>query len=334
MGNRRLIHILLCLLLIFCLILSESCKRKAKVTGEIEEKTEIIVPDFNCDSAYTYVAKQVDFGPRVPGTQSHKLCGDWLVSMLDKYADTVYVQPFKARIYTGEVKEGRNIFAQFNPDIQKRILLCAHWDSRPYADYDPDPKNHNLPIPGANDGASGVGVLLELARIIHKQNISIDIDIAFWDLEDWGEPQNVNNYGGEYWCLGSQYWCKNKVPMFYNANYGILLDMVGATDATFYFESISYQYASSILKKTWDIASKLGYSKYFIPDYSNPITDDHLYLNTIAQIPTINIVHQDKTSPTGFFPYWHTMEDDIDKIDKNTLKVVGNVLTYLIYNEK
>lgn len=333
MGNRRLISIFI-ILFIFSTFFLESCKKKIDTVTDGQQQTDIKVPNFNADRAYDYIAKQVSFGPRVPGTKAHDLCGNWLIEKLDSLADTVYVQNFKARIYSGEIKEGKNIIAQFNPNIQKRILLSAHWDSRPYADHDPNPNNHNSPILGANDGASGVGILIEIANLLNENSPAIGIDIAFWDIEDWGEPQSVQTYNGEFWCLGSQYWSKNKLPLFYNANYGILLDMVGAKDATFYFEGISSQYAPSILKKVWDIAAKLGYSKYFIPENAAPITDDHLYLNTIANIPTINIIHQVKNSPTGFFPYWHTLGDNIDKIDKNTLNAVGNVLAYLIYNEK
>ncbi len=333
MGNRRLIQNFTILLLFSTLYLG-SCKKNIDKDTDKQQKIDIKVPNFNADRAYDFIAKQVSFGPRVPGTNAHTLCGNWLINKLDSLADTVYVQTFKARIYSGEIKEGKNIIAQFNPSLQKRILLSAHWDSRPYADYDPDPNNHNTPIPGANDGASGVGILLELANLLNENSPSIGIDIAFWDIEDWGEPRSVQSSNGEFWCLGSQYWSRNRLPFNYNANYGILLDMVGASNATFYYEGISNEYAPSILKKVWDIAAKLGYNKYFIPENAAPITDDHLYLNTIANIPTIDIIHQDKNSSTGFFPYWHTVGDDLDKIDKNTLSAVGSVLAYLIYNEK
>jgi Zn-dependent M28 family amino/carboxypeptidase len=289
------------------------------------------IPAFNADSAFAFVAAQTDFGPRVPGTTAHAQCASYLESTLKRFTPHVTVQPFASRAWNNQILSGKNIIGTFNPDARKRILLCAHWDSRPYADHDPDPANHRKPIDGANDGASGVGALLEIARLIHENPLSIGIDIIFFDLEDYGEPQDMRSNQGDNWALGSQYWARTPHIPGYRANFGILLDMVGGQEATFYMEGTSMAYAPEIMKKVWRNAHQLGYAGMFVMQESNPITDDHLYINKIAGIPTIDIIQHDPTSKTGFFKYWHTINDNISNIDPNTLKAVGRTVLQTIY---
>lgn len=323
-------------LITFAIILSISaCNRNKnqEVKEKQEDKPSLATYSFDADSAFHFVKAQTDFGPRVPNTEAHRLCAAYLSSTMSKYCDTVIVQPFIANTYDGKKLDSRNIIASFNPKNTNRILLGAHWDSRHTADQDPNPDNWNKPIDGANDGASGVGVLMELARQLSMDKPSIGIDIIFFDAEDYGTPSSVN-IPGDWWCLGSQHWARNKHTPGYKAQYGILLDMVGAYNATFYHEGVSARYAPNILSKVWGIAYKLGYGNYFINSPANYITDDHYYINTIAKIPMINIVHQDKSTNTGFFPYWHTLQDNITQIDKNTLDAVGKTLMTVIYSEQ
>jgi Zn-dependent M28 family amino/carboxypeptidase len=324
--------------ILWVLLFFVSCKSPAthKKLGAPDHKTTktITVPTFNADSAYHYTAKQVSFGPRVPGTAAHKKCANWLVKKLQGYCDTVIVQHFKARTYDKVLRNGQNIIGSFNPSYQNRILLMAHWDSRPFADHDKDPSKRQTPIDAANDGASGVGVLLEIARQIHLQKPGTGIDILLFDLEDWGPPSYLNLYGEDYWGLGSQYWSKNPHIQGYSATFGILLDMVGAKNATFPKEYFSRQYARYYVDLVWNKAFTLGYDNYFIDRDGYPIDDDHKYVNEIAGIPTLDIIHLDTKSSNGtFFEYWHTTGDTMDKIDKNTLKAVGQVLLTVIYNK-
>lgn len=295
----------------------------------------IQVPEFNADSAYAFVAAQMAFGPRVPGSKAHLQCRDWLEAELKRHGAETTIQTISVRTYNNVVLTGYNIIGSINPEAKTRIMLSAHWDSRPTADWDKDAANHNRPVPGANDGASGVGVLLEVARVLQTRKPAIGVDIFFWDIEDYGEPKDSQGQEKEdTWGLGSQYWSKNPHKPGYTARYGILLDMVGAAGATFYHEGFSMRFAPGIVRKVWDHAHALGYSSHFINEESNPIMDDHYYVNKYANIPTIDIIHQDKDSETGFYRYWHTIYDDLDKIDKGTLKVVGQTLLRTIFYEK
>jgi len=271
----------------------------------------------------------------VPGSQPHAACADWLEKTLKKYADEVVVQEFQTRVYDKRIFAGKNIIATFNPGIQNRVFLSAHWDSRPYADHDPDVTKHQTPIDGANDGASGTGVLIEIARQLSLQNPSIGIDIILFDLEDYGPPQDSQtDQSSETWGLGSQYWAKNFHKAGYSARYGILLDMVGAKNAVFPLEGFSMYFAPDITKKIWDIAGRIGYANYFVFDNGGYITDDHYFINNLAQIPTINIIHLDPSSVNGtFYDYWHTVNDNLGQIDPATLKVVGQTVLEVIFGE-
>lgn len=295
----------------------------------------INVPDFNADSAYVYTAKQVSFGPRVPNTDAHKKCAEYLISILQEFCDTVYVQESKAKAFDGTMLNFKNIIGSIKPGINNRIFISSHWDSRPFADYDPNEKNHKTPIDGANDGASGVGIIIEMARLLHSNPSPIGVDFILFDAEDYGQPEKSDYAKQEdTWCLGSQYWAKTPHVKKYFARYGILLDMVGAENATFTEEGVSMKYAPDVVKKVWDIAIREGYSDYFLLTKTGELTDDHLYINMLAEIPTIDIIHRDSSTPTGFFKNWHTTKDNMDGINKNTLKAVGQTLMRVIFEEE
>ena len=292
---------------------------------------QVVIPQFNADSAYNYVAKQLEFGPRVPGSEAHKQCAEWFIDFFNEKADTVYVQDFRTRLYNGNGIDGKNIIAAFNPEAKKRILLAAHWDSRPFADHDPDEKNWNTPIDGANDGASGVGVLMEIARLMKETPTNVGVDIILFDLEDYGAPYYLNLMTNDDWALGSQYWSKNPHVYNYRAYFGILLDMVGAPNAKFPKEYYSQQFAPALSNDVWRIAREIGYSDYFTNELGHPINDDHIYVNVHARIPMIDIIHLENNSESSFYPYWHTVKDNIEQIDPKTLGMVGDVVVNVIY---
>lgn len=320
--------------IILSMVLLNSCGKKPTTKEhQIEANTPAVqLPVFNADSAYFYVKTQVDFGPRVPATLPHAKCASYLSETLQRFGATVIEQQGEATLYDGRTIALTNIIGSFLPEKKERILLCAHWDSRPYADMEEDPSKLRTPILGANDGASGVGVLLEVARQIGKQNPTMGVDIIFFDLEDWGTPEF---YQGKQlpdtWCLGSQYWGRNKHQDGYRAQYGILLDMVGAPAAKFYKEQVSTYYAPHIVEKVWHQAHTLGFDTYFINQQGGAITDDHVYVNQLANIPCINIIQYDPESSTGFGTYWHTHDDTMRHIDKNTLYVVGQTVLSMLY---
>ncbi|MFN6083091.1 MAG: M28 family peptidase [Bacteroidota bacterium] len=295
-------------------------------TAEQPKAYKQVSPNFNADSAYYFVDKQVSFGPRVTNSEPHKKCGDWLVAELRKMSDNVIEQKTTLTNYDGRQLNIRNIIAEINPKADKRILLCAHWDSRPFADE--DTKDTNKPILGANDGGSGVGVLMEIARIIKNNPLSVGIDIVLFDAEDLGKSEHNNSY-----CLGSQYWSTNLHKPGYKAEYGILLDMVGAANAKFAWEEVSVTYARLVLEKVWGTAQVLGYP-HFVYYNKGGIIDDHAYVNKNAGIPTIDIIHFDTQTQSGFPEHWHTHRDNMYAIDRTTLKAVGQTLLEVIYSEK
>lgn len=299
---------------------------KPSQTTQQKPKEPIKVPAFSSDSAYQYIVDQLAFGPRTNNSDAHKKCGDYFEKFFKDLGLTVHAQKGTVTAHDGKNLEFRNIIAQHNPEYGTRIFISAHWDSRPWADQ--DSKDKKKPIMAANDGASGVAVIMELARIITEQNANIGIDFILWDAEDYGVSGAENSF-----CYGSQHWANNKVPDNYRAKYGINLDMVGGTNASFPIEKFSSYYAPHIVKKVWKKAEKLGYQSYFIPQEGQyPTTDDHYYVNVNAGIPTIDIIHKDLSSDS-FHPTWHTHDDNIDAIDKKTLQVVGEVVLNVIYDE-
>lgn len=300
---------------------------------ETTKEQQARVPDFSADSAFRYVAEQVAFGPRVPNTKAHAACADYLVKELERSNGKVFVQKAGVKAFDGKTLNIQNIIAAFYPEKTKRIMLCAHWDTRPFADQ--DTRDQDKPIDGANDGGSGVAVLLEVARQLSIQEPEVGIDIIFFDAEDYGQPED-----SEYpemkdsYCLGSQYWAKNPPVPNYRPFFGILLDMVGGYHATYAQDEVSRVFAPAFVNKIWDAGVKAGYSSYFIFKQTPPIIDDHYYINTLASIPTVDIIHHDESSPSGFWTHWHTHEDKLENIDPQSLKAVGQTLLTLIYQEK
>ena len=326
--------LILSLIIISCILFSCGGGDKTKKESTDSLVTNINIPNFNADSAYSYIEKQLSFGPRVPNTDAHTKCAEYLVEKFKTYTKDVIVQETKVKAFDGTLLNCKNIIASYNPETNNRIFISAHWDSRPFADNDSDIKNHNTPIDGANDGASGVGVIIELARLLSINNPSIGVDFILFDVEDYGQPEKSNfAKQADTWCLGSQYWAKNPHKAGYYAKYGILLDMVGVEGATFTMEGTSMNYAPNIMKNVWNTAVNAGYSDYFLFSKTNPITDDHLYINEIAKIPTIDIIHHDSSTPSGFYKNWHTLKDDLSGINKNTLKAVGQTLLNVIYQD-
>lgn len=322
------------LLLPALLIISCGGNREKKPGTAATDTIPAYLPNFNSDSAYSFVEKQLAFGPRVPGTKAHENCALWLEKTLKKYIPDVEVQQSKVKTYNNIILTCKNIIAVFHPERTDRVMLCAHWDSRPIADHDPDAANRKKPVPGANDGASGAGVLIELARIISSADPGVGVDLVLFDAEDYGQPEDVNPQREDTWCLGSQYWSKNPHKPGYTARFGILLDMVGAPNATFYKEQSSLSFAPGIVSLVWQTAGNLGYSDYFINQDGGSVTDDHIYVNTILKIPTVDIIQEDMTGEHPFFPYWHTIKDDMQTIDRKTLEAVGNTLLGVLHQQK
>jgi len=301
-----------------------ACGEEKSSSGKSEVRAEIQVPDFSSDSAYAYIEAQMALGPRVPGTEAHQAGRDYLVATLKRFGAETQVQSFQAQRFDGETLKGYNVIGSFYPEAPDRILLCAHWDSR----FQAEQEDESQAVPGANDGASGVGVWLEVARHFRSFDPGIGIDIVFFDLEDQGISTGNN---AESWALGAQHWAANPHRPTFRFRMGILLDMVGAENATFYQEGFSRRYARQWVDRIWGIADQMGYGNYFVDQSMGAVTDDHYYVNTIAGIPTLDIIHKEQGSSTGFFEHWHTTEDNMDIIDRQTLKAVGRVVTQSVF---
>lgn len=313
-----------------------SCQTKTKTPTEVR-------CTFSADSAYTYIEQQVAFGARVPGSEAHTACGDWLCAKLAQYGVQVQNQYGSMTNYAGKTQPLRNIVAFFEGNTQSAILLCAHWDCRPWSDEEELYENRFVPVLGANDGASGVGVILEIVRQLAirkaKGEFVPSVQVVFFDCEDMGTP---NHYTGTQrdntWCLGSQYWAKeyklsthDSQLSTFNCQYGILLDMVGDPSATFPREYFSMKYAANYVEQVWRTASRLGYGRYFVQQSTYyPITDDHQYVNMIAGIPCLDIIDYKPNTETGFATWWHTQQDDMRNINKQTLQAVGETVLTVI----
>ena len=293
-------------------------------------------------------------------SKAHDLCGQWIISKFKGYGMTVVPQQCELKGYDGTTLHSTNIIASYKPELTDRILLCAHWDSRPWADNDPDEANWKKPVMAANDGASGVAVMLEIARLISQftvdslqftddnsaddsepaskstVNLNIGIDFICFDAEDYGYPQwETTDDPGNTWALGAQYWAENPHTAGYKARYGILLDMVGGQGAQFYQEIMSKHYAKHIVDKVWRAAAVVGYGSSFPMSEGGAITDDHIPVNTTANIPCIDIIpHYPNCEQSSFGPTWHTVNDDMAHLDKNTLKAVGQTVIQVLFSEK
>ena len=312
-----------------------SCGNLRKQTTEDAVSLQPVGPVFSADSAYLFCQQQCDFGPRMMNSKAHDDCEQWIIGKFKAFGMTVTTQKTALKGYDGTMLQSTNIIASYKPELSDRILLCAHWDSRPWADNDPDEANHKKPVLAANDGASGVAVMLEIARLL-PDSLNIGIDFICFDAEDWGVPQWSDAADtGDSWALGSQYWAANPHVKGYKARFGILFDMVGGQGAQFYQERMSKQMASAIVDKVWRAAQVVGFGSMFPTQPGNYITDDHLPVNRVAKIPTIDIIpYYPNCQQSSFGPTWHTIDDDMAHIDKNTLQAVGQTVIQVIFSEK
>lgn len=303
---------------------------------ESMDKIDPVGPAFSADSAYAFTQAQCDFGPRAMNTEGHDRCGSWIVNKFRQYGCVVTSLRADLKGYDGTVLKSQNIWARIHPERTERILLCAHWDSRPWADNDPDSANWHKPILAANDAASGVAVMLEIARLLQRDTtLRVGVDFVCFDAEDWGTPQWAESEGGDNsWALGAQYFAAN-LPYGFHVRYGILLDMVGGEGARFYKEGMSMQFAPEIVKKVWRAARKAGYGNFFPRQEGGMVTDDHIPLNQTARIPTIDIIpFYPDCAQSSFGPTWHTLNDNMEHISRNTLKAVGQTMIQVIYTEE
>ncbi len=307
------------------------CGSDTPSSNTVTEKPlpDITIPKFNPDSAYVYTEKIVSFGTRVTGSTNAVKVRAWIVDQFKKYGADIIEQPFKAKTYDGKTFDAVNIIARTNLNATSRILLSAHWDTRPFADQDSIKKKE--PILGADDSGSAIGMLLEMARQLQKTPLSkIGVDFILFDAEDYGEADKENKEGT--WCLGSQYWAKNLHVAGYTAKYGINLDMAGAKNARFTKEAFSMKFASQTVEKVWRVGRSLGYTQLFVDEASRgPILDDHYFVNTLAKIPTIDIINH--PSDSYFGKYWHTHNDNMSVIDKETLRGTGQTLLSVLHYE-
>lgn len=283
---------------------------------------------FSADSAYAYVERLMDYGPRVPNTAAHRQAGDWLTATLRGFGWDVTEQQAVLTAFDGTALQARNIFARINPDADDRLLLLAHWDSRPWADQDPDPSKRAEPVLGANDGGSGVGVLLEIARQLKLQGSRKGVDILLVDAEDWGTDNQEDS-----WALGTRYFVENPPVDGYRPKEAILLDMVGSPDARFGVEYFSLQSNPDLLRRVLDTASRLGHGNYFVNEFGGAVTDDHVELIKHG-IPAIDIIdYRYSDQYQGFDPTWHTTHDDMSNISPATLRAVGETIITIASGE-
>ena len=340
--------------IILFVVLFISCGNLRKQTSDNSVIAQPVGPAFNADSAYSFCQQQCDFGPRTMNSKAHDDCEQWIVSKFRQYGMEVITQRVVLKGYDGTALKSTNIIASYKPDLTDRVLLCAHWDSRPWADNDPDEANWHKPVMAANDGASGVAVMLEIARLLSSVsaenkdttvvadstlstlNPQLGVDFICFDAEDYGFPQwETTDDPGNTWALGSQHWAANLHKDGYTARFGILFDMVGGQGAQFYQEMMSKRYARHIVDKVWKAASVVGYGSFFPMKEGIGITDDHIPVNTVAKIPTIDIIpYYPACEQSSFGPTWHTVNDDVDHIDRSTLQAVGQTIIQVLFTEK
>ncbi len=316
----------------FLLLLSVAltgCKNQNQASaGQDTDTIAVTQVQFDADSAYASVVAQCDFGPRVPGSAAHDRCGDYIVARFKALGLSVSEQRTDQKAWDGKVLHTRNIIAAYRPELSDRIIICTHWESRPWADADPDSSLHREPVMAANDGASGVAVMLEVARKLEELKPELGIDFICFDSEDYGMPywaETDDVADGSDWCLGSQYWAAHPHVPGYKARFGILLDMVGGRDARFCFEGISMRYASEVMVHVWDAAGRAGASQLFLAEQGGYAQDDHVPMNEVAGIPTIDIIPYVEGEHT-FGATWHTTQDTPENISRETLKGVGQTL--------
>lgn len=294
-------------------------------------------PRFDSDSAYSYIVGQCSYGSRVTGSDAAKKCGDWLVREFTRHGCAIEEQHGTMKAWDGKDIALRNITARYRPQSPTRVMLCSHWDSRPWADNDDDETKHHTPILGANDGASGVAVMLEIARLLNTSGdtLSFGIDFVCFDAEDMGTPQwgeDTAEDSETTWCLGSQWWSMHAEEMEHKPIYGILLDMVGGYGATFSLEKMSIRHAADVAERLWSTAKEAGYGHYFPMRDGGGVMDDHIFVNK-AGIPCIDIIPYHEYGPSVFGYTWHTVQDTPENIDTKVLEAVGQSVIQMLFNE-
>lgn len=348
MRNKKLIYFCggLCLLALIAFIAQPvlGAFKKKKTVEDAPLVQPLVI--FNADSAYQFCAAQCQFGPRIMNSEAHDKCGGWIKQKFEQYGCTVESQKSDVKGYDGTTLHSENIIAHFNPEAQVRVLVCAHWDCRPWADNDPLEANHKTPVMAANDAASGIAVMLELARTFQQAVAdtaitnklpdlkNVGIDFVCFDAEDWGTPQWADVQDDpDTWALGAQHWAKAYAAENHDFaySYGVLLDMVGGEGAKFYEEQMSLQYASSTVSLVWAAAEQIGFGSMFPKSIGGAITDDHIPVNTTAGIPCIDIIpYYPDCQQSSFGPTWHTVSDTMEHISVSTLKAVGQTMAYVL----
>ncbi len=276
--------------------------------------------EFDGEQAMAYVTAQLAFGPRIPNTEGHRRAGDWILEQLGARADSVEVQAFSHVTAAGDTLRLRNFIAHFLPDRSDRVLFLAHWDTRPRADRSPNPADRGRPVPGANDGASGVAVLLGLADALKHRPPAVGVDLLFVDGEDYGDFSTMTDV-----LLGSRHYASTLTPER-RPLFAVLFDMVGDRDLQFLQEGYSVERAPEVVERVWAKARELGYQDYFRPTVGGGITDDHIPLLDVG-VRAIDVIDLDYGPNNS---YHHTVEDTEDKLSAKSLQVVGEVALALI----
>ncbi|HEX9309392.1 MAG TPA: M28 family peptidase [Gemmatimonadaceae bacterium] len=308
------------MLVILMLCALAACKGDAKEGSAAQRSARptATTTGFSGSSAYSYAKAQVDFGPRVPGSSAAKKAGDWIIEQMQRRADTVIVQSFTYTTADGKKLALRNILARFRPDLPERVLYLTHWDSRPISESATTEAEKKMPVPGANDGASGVGMFVALGDILRKTKPTVGVDLLFTDGEDYGQfgPPEVDVL------IGSKYFAAHLPSPNYKPLYGVLWDMIGDKDLRIPYEMNSFQQAPEVVSRVWQTAADLGYSDVFVQESGGLITDDHVPLLN-AGLRVIDVI--DLT----YAPH-HTPYDTMDKISARSLAIVGDVATALV----
>ena len=330
------------LLLLLC-----SCHNTKPAESVTAEPATAVGPLFMADSAYAYCQRQCDFGPRTMNSRAHDDCRDWIAAEFRRHGCDVTLQKAELKGYDGTMLKATNIIARYTPKAllpgdttarPRRMLLCAHYDTRPWADNDADEKNHRTPVMGANDGASGVAVMLEVARLLSAaDSAAVAVEFVCFDAEDYGTPQwhDGDSQVEDPWALGAQHWARQYAAEGRtDIAYGILLDMVGGEGARFFKEGMSIELARELTDTVWKAAETAGYGTMFPTAAGGYVTDDHVPVNNVAHIPCTDIIPYYADCPqSSFGPTWHTVNDTMEHISKHTLLAVGQTVIQMIYSK-
>jgi hypothetical protein len=274
-------------------------------------------PEFDAAAAMQRIKTQLDFGPRIPGTPAHTRTGDWIVGELRPLADTVLVQQWTHVTVSGDSLPMRNILARFRPELDQRVLYLTHWDTRPISDAAFSPGDRSLPVPGANDGASGVALQIGVAAVLARTPPSVGVDLLFVDGEDFGDFGRDEDV-----LIGSRYFAEHLPSPDYQPLFGVLWDMIGDRDLQMFQEANSVEHAPEVVSRVWQTAADLGYSRYFVPRGGQFITDDHIPLQNVG-LRVIDVIDIDYVAH-------HTPDDTMDKVSEQSMKIVGDVAVALI----